>query len=170
LKGNGPGSEAFERTLARPDETEMSHTASQKIPPSASPSEGSPQFPWPLKPGRAYHVEVCRWFHPSTERRNAWYWLYEIAIGVERSESFRRIVGLSFRAMRRREDVTTKCRSYTEIVADFGDLVLSEFEWRGKTPPPRLTEFFAEIVEKVRRRAQRHEAAYDRAAESGGDW
>lgn len=148
----------------------MSHTASQKIPPNASPPDGAPQFPWPVVPNRRYRVEVCRWYHGSTERRNAWHWIYEIHIGVEQSEFMGRVAGVSFQATRQREDAITGCRSHVEPEGDFDGVVVSDAELHAKVPPPRLVEFFNGVVEKVRRRAEKQKAAYDRATGYGGDW
>ncbi len=149
----------------------MSVRASQKIPPNASPSDGSlPRLPWPVVPNRKYRVEVCRWHHGRTERRNAWHWIYEIHIGVEQSEFMGRVAVFSFQGTRQREDAITGCRSFVEPEGDFGDVEVSNAELRAKLLPPRLADFFAGVVEKVRRRAEKQQAAYERALDAGGGW
>jgi hypothetical protein len=140
--------------------------AYQEAPAGASPKNSHPALLWPIPEGCA-EVEVTRWWHEPTETRIAWEWVYIVSVSCSEWNGHVRVC---LRASRRRQDYITKRLSSPEIVAGWHEAGCTRSALKSKRAPPEVARAFSEMVAQVRRAAEKHEAAYERAMDREDVW
>jgi hypothetical protein len=146
--------------------TATAKKASQEIPPNATPD--FPRLPWPI-PLEGVSVEVARWWHGPTERRNAWHVVYRIRIIRDTEEeraTFSRKSIYRLRADSFEEDYFTKgnrlhCFGHDEKCVEVPSL-------NSRKAPAVLVAAFDEIVANVKVIAAKQQQRYDSAV--AGAW
>ena len=138
--------------------------ASQEISSNATPA--SPRLPWPV-PLEGASVEVARWWHGPTEKRNAWHVVYRIRIVRDAEEEramFSRSPVYRFRADSLEQDYITKAIRPGLFSIDENCVeVCSMNSRKGRAV---LVAAWDEMVANVRAIAAKQERRYERAIAS----
>jgi hypothetical protein len=140
--------------------------ASQGISPHASPD--SPGLPWPI-PLEGASVEVARWWHGSTEKRNAWHVAYRIRISRDTEEeraTFSHKPIYRLRADSFEQDFITKAVRPSYLCHDENRVEVPSANTR--TAPANLVAAWDELVANVRAIAAQQERRYESAVASQG--
>jgi hypothetical protein len=146
--------------------TATANKASQEISSNATPE--SPRLPWPI-PLEGVSVEVARWWHGPTEKRNAWHVVYQIRIFRDTEEeraTFSHKPVYRLRADSFEEDYFTKgvrlhYFGHEEVCVEVSSL-------HSRKAPALLVAALNEIAANVRAIAAKQERRYESAV--AGAW
>jgi hypothetical protein len=148
--------------------TATAKKASQEISPNAT--SDFPRLPWPI-PLEGVSIEVARWWHGPTEKRNAWHVVYRIRICRDTEEEramFSQKPIYRLRADSFEEDFVTKGIRLHSYGHDEKCVEVSSSR-NSRKALAVLVAAWDEIVASVRAIAAKQERRYDSAV-AGREW